>query len=53
MLSRGGRYSQQLLVRGRKANPLLAVPALVNAREAVLAEVQATRGVKHYLQRNA
>lgn len=37
MLARGGRYKQQLLVRGRRADPLLTLPAITQVRERALA----------------
>ena len=39
MMARGGRYRQQLLVRGRKAEALLDLPHLTRMRRAVLAAV--------------
>ena len=40
MMARGGRYRQQLLVRGRKAEALLDLPHLTRMRRAVLAAVE-------------
>ena len=37
MLARGGRYRQQLLVRGRRADPLLALPHIAAVRRRALA----------------
>lgn len=39
MMARGGRYRQQLLVRGRKAEPLLGLPRITHMRKAVLGAV--------------
>lgn len=39
MMARGGRYWQQLLVRGRKAEALLDLPHLTRMRRAVLAAI--------------
>ena len=39
MMARGGRYRQQLLVRGRKAEALLDLPHLTRMRRAVLAAI--------------
>ncbi|KAL1512020.1 hypothetical protein AB1Y20_005295 [Prymnesium parvum] len=36
MLARGGRYRQQLLVRGRRADPLLSLPAISTVRRKML-----------------
>mmetsp|Transcript_36361 Transcript_36361/g.60250 ORF Transcript_36361/g.60250 Transcript_36361/m.60250 type:complete len:336 (+) Transcript_36361:285-1292(+) len=36
MLARGGRYRQQLLVRGRRCDPLLRSPAIIQVRKAVM-----------------
>ena len=40
MMARGGRYRQQLLVRGRKAEALLDLPHLTRMRRAVLAAIE-------------
>lgn len=44
MLSRGGRYKRQLLVRGRRAEALLGLPHLTAARRSVLASVESLVG---------
>lgn len=44
MLSRGGRYKRQLLVRGRRAEALLSLPHLMGARRSVLSSVESLVG---------
>jgi hypothetical protein len=41
MLARGGRYRQQLLVRGRRAEPLLLHPAITTVRAHAFAAAEA------------